>query len=247
MSPKPEPHRRTADARDAELRIEGFRVLNNVWHPELPPDAGSQQLCLDTLQALPVSWSWDWSARPGDGVPASFPSLVTGTRPWDAVAGPQAHGLPLPLQAVQSLRLEWRPQVEATGRWNLAIETWLCEPGRLDRDGIAHEVMLWLDHRGEVQPIGRPVLSGDGWVIWHGDGAHWKTSSVVLTRPPRGGRIDLASHLRRLLALRLLDPRWVLADLEFGSEIWDGRGRLRCALPRIHPNTPAGGRSRPGR
>ena len=63
--------------------------------------------------------------------------------------------------------------------------------------------------------------------------SHWKCSSFVLAAPPRHGIVDLLALLQRLELLKLIDPGLVIADIEFGTEVWDGRGRLSSSLPRV--------------
>lgn len=227
-SPPPVP-----SPQDAQGVAGGFRLLDNVWHPDLPPDAGWLRLHLHAAPPAPVGWDWEWRARPDDPIPAAFPSLVAGIKPWDGIAAPGDFGLPVRLDALRALEVHWQPRLQAAGRFNLVVEGWLCEPGRIEADGIIHEWMIWLARGGGVQPIGRPLASGDDCTIWHGDGRHWQVTSVVLSRPPPGSRLDVGHWLRRLASLRLVDTSLVLADLEFGTEIWDGAGRLRCQLPRI--------------
>ena len=227
---------RSADQRDAAIEVTPFRLLNNVWHPELPADAGTQSIRAQSgRHGMRVGWEWDWATRDGDGVPASYPSLVLGRKPWDGNPAAPGTSLPLPLDELRSLQVRWQPHLDATGRYNLAIETWLCLPGQISADGIRHEIMVWLARSGDVQPIGRPVVTGEGYVLWHGDARHWKCSSFVLAAPPRHGIVDLLALLQRLELLKLIDPGLVIADIEFGTEVWDGRGRLSSSLPRVEP------------
>lgn len=225
---------RTDSERDGVIDATPFRLLNNVWHPQLPADAGAQTIrAQGGRHGLRVGWEWDWQPREDDPVPASYPSLVLGRKPWDPSPAAPGTSLPVELGEIRSLTVRWQPHLDASGRYNLAIETWLCRPGHIDADGIRHEVMVWLGHAGPVQPIGRAVLSGDGYALWHGDGRHWKVSTFVLSAPPRHGIVDLHALLRRLVLMKLVDPGLIVADLEFGTEIWDGSGSLSCHLPRV--------------
>ena len=208
------------------VRLGDYYLTNNVWNDDLA-EAGQQ--CLDEPAGGAWSWRWRWGENPG-GAPVSYPALVYGDKPWDEEPS-TTHFLPRPLDQLRQLAVTYGYSLSARGRRNVSFNLWLIDGAAAGKAAIRVEVMLWLEWSGDLQPCGRMVEHGDDYELWEGqrnEGANdWFCYSFRLTGAKGQGRIDLRSWLERLCAMRPVSASLCLADVEFGTEIWDGRGQMK--------------------
>lgn len=205
-------------------RYGDYRLLNNVWNE--PVGAGGRQ-CIAEPHEQSYAWDWDWPLL-GSDVPVSYPAVVLGDKPWEEL-GSSTPRLPRRLDALQMLDCAYHYELRGGGRRNVAFNFWLTEGAAATRAAIRVEVMIWLEWSHGIQPSGGLIERTPDYELWAGErndqGLVWTCYSYRLLNAERADNLDLLAWLRRLAQSQHLPPLH-LADVEFGTEIWDGRGAM---------------------
>ncbi|WP_199551682.1 cellulose binding domain-containing protein [Streptomyces sp. N35] len=159
------------------------------------------------------------------GPPATYPSSYKGCH-WGACTANS--GLPIRVSELGSARSTFDTTQVASGAWNAAYDLWFNSTPTTDGQPDGTEVMIWINHRGGVQPIGSrtATFTADGrtWDVWTGPGASgWKVISYVL----QGGAtavtdLDVKDLIDDATARGQINPAHYLIDAEAGFEIWQG-------------------------
>lgn len=96
---------------------------------------------------------------------------------------------------------------------------------------IQTEILIWLDSSGDVGPHGGLLEQHRDFDLYQGErqdqGHRWDCYSFVLGKSRK--RDDLAKYLRHLIAHHQISSDSWLADVEFGTEIWAGKGEMRVS------------------
>lgn len=164
-------------------------------------------------------------ALPTNGAPATYPSSYKGCH-WGACTTDS--GLPLRVDDLADARTSWSTDQVGSGAYNVSMDLWFDSAPVTDEQPDGTEVMIWMNHRGGVQPIGARTatvrLDGRSWDVWTGPGASgWKVVSYVL----QGGAtefegLDVKSLIDDGVSRGSIDPAHYLIDAEAGFEIWQG-------------------------
>jgi hypothetical protein len=191
-------------------------------------------------QGVTARWTWDWLDA-GDNVKA-YPELIVGTKPGSA---PTTRSLPRRLSQLGQLQARLDLESRRNGSGNLAFDLWLtttASPSHFGVPPISHELMIWRDAFGSMQPAGqrRATVRIDGRIYdlyvkdRHGDG--WRYIAYV----PRAfgvnpatraagrfrdtAKINLKAFLEDGLARKLFSGKAFLASVELGNELISGQG-----------------------
>ena len=161
--------------------VSGYVAQNNRWGA-------------DTAQCLSVSGdgftlTTSDANKPTNGAPAAYPSIF-----WGCHYGTCTTAF-APIRTSSSEFAQVSTSVQYgyvdQGAYDAAYDIWFDPTARTDGQNTGAEVMLWLDHRGSVQPIGAKVgtahLAGADWDVWFGT-IGWNVVSYVRSTPPRLSR-----------------------------------------------------------
>ncbi len=178
-------------------------------------------------------------SSPGNGIPASFPSIFIGDNgnSLGGVASTTTDPLPIQISAIQSAQttFTWNG---VDGDFNATYDVWFANspPAAEYRDGIDGFVMVWLYKPGSRQPIGsvtgNATIAGHTWEVWEGprgDGPEGYNDAPVvsyvsptklntLTFDLKDFMVDAASHG--------IPSSMYLTDVFGGFEIWGGGSNL---------------------
>jgi hypothetical protein len=217
-------------ADNAELPQGELLLSNNVWNKG--GTSGYEQcIALDPPGFL---WRWRWPG--GDPMPEAFPELVFGWQPWRAAS--TTDRLPRRLRDLGAGRVRWAVELEGDGVHNLALQLWLVAGARAEPDTVRGEVMVWLVNRG-MTPAGSRSgalrLGADELDLHRAERRHddrgveraWSMWTLVSRRPRPSGELDLGALLGALREAHGLAPGLWLANVDLGTEIAAGSGRVR--------------------
>ncbi len=160
-----------------------------------------------------------------DGPPKSYPSIVAGCH-WGRCS--TAPGLPVRARDVGGARTAASVQ-RSPGTWNVAYDLWFDSSPRPTGQNDDAELMIWLDHRGGVQPLGTPRgtvdVAGERWTVWQGD-AGWDV--VTFVRQARGSHADLplAPFVDEAVRRGAVSHGSWLTSVQLGVEPWVGGAGL---------------------
>lgn len=180
-------------------------------------------------------WSWDYS-NPGNSVLA-YPEVICGKKPWHG--GSTHDSFPLSLLQARDLTVDISAETTAdpAGSWNNALDAWIVRDHKAEVPDIAAEVMVWIARGGDkAVPAGRFLAEGGihrgggdrpEYGLYSADATEdrpWPVFTFVRTTPIDVVTIPLGLLLGDLASRELLDRSHFLASVEFGTEIWEGRG-----------------------
>lgn len=221
-----------------ELQGGEYLYQQNEWNSEaeqcvsVDPDTGAWSVTKSSF------------SLPTNGAPATYPSSYKGCH-WGACTTDS--GLPLRVDELGSVRTDWSTTQVGSGAYNVSMDIWFNSAPVTDDQPDGTEVMIWMNHRGGVQPIGSRTatvqLDGRNWDVWTGPGASgWKVISYVL----QGGATELADFdVKDLIddgvGRGSINPAHYLIDAEAGFEIWQGGQGLGMNGFSFEASTESGG------
>ena len=210
----------------ASITEGAFRLLNNTWGKPANAAGGEQRI----FGPLPMGWSWDWQRKvrkDDQHEPIGFPSIVVGNRVWDDSGTSTASQLPIEFGSIQSLEVGYTYSLQATGHYNVALNVWFADA---EQKRLV-EILVMLERSDGVHPHSDSRLGN-----YLGD-AHegtrdtpnllWQIYSFV--SDPAGVRsntLDLLGYCHWLAANDRSLAGLKLCCIEFGTEIWEGAGRI---------------------
>ncbi|MFC8225401.1 cellulose binding domain-containing protein [Streptomyces sp. NPDC057287] len=202
-----------------ELQGGEYLYQQNEWNSateqcvEVNPDTGAWSVTKSSF------------SLPTNGAPATYPSSYKGCH-WGLCTSDS--GLPLRVDELGSVRTDWSTTQVGSGAYNVSMDIWFNSAPVTDDQPDGTELMIWMNHRGGVQPIGSRTatvqLDGRTWDVWTGPGASgWKVVSYVL----QGGATELTDFSVKGLiddgvGRGSISPAHYLIDAEAGFEIWQG-------------------------
>ncbi len=218
--------------------------VNNLWNAHAVGDRPWQQ-CVESHRIgdeTRYGWSWSWPAD--SEVVVSYPQVRVGVSPWDPKERFN-NRFPAALDTLQALKVAYTLDIQAEGDFNVATSMWLADTDVFDSEpkptAIVAEVMVWTSYKGHhMRPAGRLVdhleHAGARWEIWVDrdwkdmSGMHdnrWVYLAFRRTQPTLAAIFDAAVLLNHAIENELLPKGTFVADVELGTEISNGRGRLR--------------------
>ncbi len=172
------------------------------------------------------------------GPPKSYPSIFAGCH-WGRCSS--APGLPVTAGEVGAATTSATFQ-RSPGTWNVAYDLWFDSSPRPSGQNDDAELMIWLDHRGAVQPLGSPrgtvSLAGERWTVWQGE-LGWDV--VTFVREERWSRADLplAPFVDEAVRRGALAPGSWLTSVQLGVEPWVGGAGMAVEDFSYDPGAPA--------
>ena len=237
-SPSPEP---IVACEDYERLAVGDYVLNNnVWNKGERTDYTQCVFAQGDASPAKMGWHWNW---PGTGGQIqAYPEVMYGDSPWDDE--PPTGALPLPVDECE-LVVTYDASLEASGRWNVALEMWLTSDRLPAEENITDEVMIWVDAEG-LSPGSRiydtVTIDGARYRVFyrrgHGDAsggssARWSYIAFLSEERMLAGTLNMGRFLDYLLEKEVIDPDRYVASLELGTEVASGEGEFTLSTYEI--------------
>jgi len=210
--------------RYASFEVPGYYLVNNVWNDSR---LGTGQQSINPPKGKSFSWNWNWAENP-TYVPISYPSVIFGNKPWDP-QGSSTKLLPRQVSQIKQLNAIHDYAVTSSGRYNVAYDVWLTEGVQSSKATIRVEIMVWVESSGNVQPYGDFQEENENYSFYVGKpqaDRSWSCYSFKLKRPLKSGTVNLSDYIQILVKKGLVSPNLYVADIEFGTEIWDGKGDM---------------------
>lgn len=214
-------------ARDAVYLLQDYYVVNNVWDAQV----SNGEQWINPLPRQNFSWNWNWRDKK-TGAPVSYPSIIFGDKPWDS-QNTTTPALPGPLSSMKQLYAAHDYVLNADGKYNVSYNLWLIDGPLSSLETIRVEIMVWVESSGEIQPFGFPgylVEDTESYTLYKHQRIEgkksWDCYSFKLKQLKRSALVNLGELLQNLVKKQGVSPDYYLADVEFGSEIWDGQGQM---------------------
>ena len=215
----------------AEIRNGDYLLSNNAWGKGFM--AGWNQnigLISNKNGVLSALWNWDWLSS-GDGVKA-YAEVIAGQKPGSRTSTLTL--LPKKVNEIKAALVSYDIVSLHNGSGNTSFDLWLTDtkyPTTFAVPPITHEIMIWLETYGEMQPAGslfeHALIGGVHYNIFVEEkmGLGWKYIALQRASSVLGiGRIDFVPIFSYLRSKGLITGGEYLASIEFGNEIVGGFG-----------------------
>lgn len=197
-----------------------YVVMNNVW------GADTAQCVNSTANGFSITRA-DHNKATG-GAPASYPAAFFGCHHGNCSA---SSGLPQRANSAGFTNI--RSSVNMTyinsGTWDAAYDIWFDPTPRTNGQVTGAEIMIWLNRRGSIQPVGSRVatanIAGATWDIWFGN-IGWNVVSYVRTSASTSASFAVNDFLNNSISRGYAQRTWYLTSIQVGFEPWVGGAGL---------------------
>lgn len=200
---------------------QGYVVQNNVW-------GASTAQCIDVDQGGGFTVTSAAHTLPPNGAPAAYPSIYAGCH---YALCSTVGGLPARADSAGfgNLRTSVSMTYPDSGVWDAAYDIWFDPTPRTDGQNTGAEIMVWLNKRGSIQPVGSQVgtvsLAGGTWQVWFGN-IGWNVISYVRTSPASSIGFAIDTFYADAVARGYGQRSWYLTSVQAGFEPWTGGAGL---------------------
>jgi hypothetical protein len=210
-------------AKYAQTRTEGGYVAqNNLWGADTPQCIGVSGDGFTVTRST--------ASRPTNGAPASYPSLF-----WGCHYGTCTTGFS-PVRADSAAFARVRTSAEFgfvdSGAWDASYDIWFDPTSRTNGQDTGAEIMIWMNSRGGVQPVGGKVgtatIAGATWDVWEGN-IGWNVVSYVRTAPSTTISTAVGDFYGDAVRRGYAQTSWYLTSVQAGFEPWVGGTGLSLA------------------
>ncbi len=204
---------------NVDVRGKEYVIQTNEWN-------STKTQCLSVNETAFAVSEANFSL-PSAGPPASYPSIYKGCH-WGNCTSQS--GLPIQVSSLPPVPSHWTVTSSPSGAYDIAYDLWFNQTPTTSGQPNGTELMIWLNHRGGVQPAGSQVgtvtLAGAAWDVWKGSMSGWTYVAYVRQTPADSVDLDLRAFTQDAVTRGTINPAWYLMDIEAGFEIWQGGSGL---------------------
>jgi hypothetical protein len=203
-------------------------VQNNEWGSGAPESIATSGNAGFTVVSSAI-------ANATNGAPGGYPSIYSGCH-WGACTqgGLSAH--PVPVQTMittpGTARTSWSTtQPGGNSAYDVAYDIWFNQTPTTTGQPNGAEMMVWINHRGRVEPYGSRVgtadIDGVSYTVWEGAQSWGDTISYVRDDPTTSvTSMDIGPLAADAVHRGYVKSSWYLIDVEAGFELWRGGAGL---------------------
>ncbi len=232
------------------LQISPLILSNNTWGSGQVNRRGWQQCVYATRRGagyeLPVGWTYNWLDE-SDGEQSAvkaYPEVIYGNKFGTEISGSKrVTGLPETLGKLPEIEVTYSySETGDTDReLNVTAESFLHEtcditgPGNRSGDNRVFEMMVWVQagiKRPHRRPLTEAIIDGVTWNVYANPKKSSSYIAFILPQPMTEGSLDWNSFIQWTRAnapqigLDQLQDTWCLGSIEFGTEVWWGKGEF---------------------
>jgi Glycosyl hydrolase family 12 len=214
-----------------------YTVENNEWGSSAPE-------CVTTDGGADFKVANSSILNATDGAPGGYPAIYKGCHYGACTDG---SGFPIEVSDIGrgTVTTSWSTS-QPGGRsvYNVAYDIWFNQTANTSGQPNGTELMIWLNHRGHIQPYGSQVASnvnigGRGYNVWFGKQA-WNTVSYTMTSGATSVNVmGLRPLIQDAVRRGYIKPSWYLVDVEAGFEVWRHGAGLATRRFSVHVATPS--------
>jgi uncharacterized membrane protein YgcG len=229
-------------------------VMNNQWGNN---GYGSGSITVSS----PTAWSTSWDFAPGtDWNVISYPAAILG---WQWGYRLPNSGFPVQLSSHAPINttvaFNYVPDVTCapggmggggTGtrvcRLDVSYDLWLHASSDVGTSDPAYEVMIWLAYSRELfsgtPAMAYAFLGGHRWKVIQTQGGSSPVATFLLDEPDLTGAIlNMTDFTDWLVANGWVSATWWIDSVQFGTEIFNGKGTLNMTYYSAAVGTGGGG------
>ncbi len=215
----------------------GYIVQNNEWGSTAPECITTDGQADSTVVNSDIASS--------DGKPGGYPSIYAGCH-WGLCAfgglasAPQLGAALTPGKLTTQLAVA--EPADSSSAYDVSYDLWINQLPTTRGEPNGTEIMVWLDHKGHVQPAGSVVASGvtigdRAYDVWYARGNYAAGGTVTyqMTSPVTSvSNLDLSLLVQNSVLRGYASPLWYLISVEAGFEIWQGGAGLAVSQFGVH-------------
>lgn len=213
---------------------EEYYVQNNVWgfYAGSYTAPFSQCIFYDSLQSTTFGWEWELDSI--SRFP-SYPRVGYGWNPW--FENSTTEKLPRKLNELQSVKVFFEQEFESNGVYNLSFDIWLSSSATTSEETISAEIMIWLDTNTLPETnltAERITINGEAYSFY--ENTSWYSYPLfifVANEKEWNGQLDINCFIVYLSKYYKVSEDNYLSVVEFGNEIWSGKGRMELKDYRV--------------
>jgi hypothetical protein len=161
--------------------------------------------------------------KPQNGAPGSYPSIYAGCH-----YGTCSTGSGLPLQASSSKFATIKTSVRMSypnnaSLYDAAYDIWFDPTPNTTKQNTGAELMIWLNHKGSIQPVGSRVatvnLAGATWDVWFGN-IGWNVVSYVRQSTTTSASFNVSTFFDDVVSRGYGQRSWYITSVQAGFEPW---------------------------
>jgi cellulose 1,4-beta-cellobiosidase len=215
-------------------RFASARVSSGAYIVQNNEYASSANECIRLGSGPAFTVTSSGIANATNGTPGAYPSVYFGCH-WGTCTTGSIALHPLRVSGLRSgLVVSNWSTTQPTARtdvYDVAYDVWVSRTPRTSAAPNGSEIMIWLNHRGRVQPMGRQVagnvrIGNRAYNIWYSPPAapsSGDTISYVMTSPATSVTgLDIGNVIRNSASRGYTQASWYLIDVEAGFELWHG-------------------------
>jgi Glycosyl hydrolase family 12 len=166
---------------------------------------------------------------PADGGPGAYPSIYQGCH-WGhcGSGGLAAHPIRVRDLTPGRVTTNWSTVQPTGGTYNVAYDIWFNKTPKASGQPDCTELMVWLNHTGDIEPFGSPIaadvsVGGHTYDVWGGPQRWGRTITYLMTTPVTSvTRLDVGVLAQNAAQRGYLPESCYLIDVEAGFELWQG-------------------------
>jgi len=199
-------------------------VQNNEWGSSEPESIATSGNAGFTVVNSAI-------ANATNGAPGGYPSIYSGCH-WGACTQGGLSDHPVPVQKMittpGTARTSWSTtQPGGNSAYDVAYDIWFNQQPTTTSQPNGAEMMVWINHRGGVEPYGNQVgtadIDGVSYTVWEGAQSWGDTISYVRNDPTTSvTNMDIGPLAADAVHRGYIKPSWYLIDVEAGFELWRG-------------------------
>lgn len=201
---------------DCDLRFGPYILHNNMW------GARNDVIRQGVYYYSDGRFGWEWD-RPNPQL-SDCGQYICPTYP-EVIVGP-----PIEYKNINSWtsEVDYRWAIQPSGSYNLAYDIYWFDPSNTEYKTF--NVMIWIDGYHDDTPVGTVsdgINTYDHFYRGPNSWQYWPWHAFVLKNQ---GSTSITINVKALLdQISGIDGNWIIDDVELGSEIWDGSGKIEIS------------------
>jgi hypothetical protein len=205
-----------------------YVVQNDCWNDSVcgpnvpnPPDPVQCIKAIDQGGGGPGFAVTLQKATAPDKRPVSYPSIYIGCHYGNCSPGTN---LPIPVKSIKKAETSISLKYVGGATFDASYDIWL-DPTPKKTDVNKQEIMIWLNRKGQIQPVGNPVgnvtIAGQNWQVWSGSNGANDVISYVAPNPIPKMTFNVPDFLADAAKRSKIDG-FYLTSIQAGFEPWQG-------------------------
>jgi Glycosyl hydrolase family 12 len=203
-----------------------YIVQSNEYH-------STASVCITTIGRADFQVRNSSISNAIDGSPGAYPSIFQGCH-WGncSCGGLAATPVPVPDLIAGTVTTTWSTTQSASGSYYAAYDIWFNKTPTTTGQPDCTELMVWLNHKGPVQPFGTEIAAGisvgsSTYDLWEGQRPSWNTISYDMTTSATSvSDLDIGSLAQDAVSRGFLSGSCYLISVEAGFGLWNGGAGL---------------------